>query len=311
MQDHLFASQQDNVLDATKAYISAGFSVIPVRGKKSSINWAHYQQRRATNVQLEGWHSKGLLNGVAIVCGSVSDGLVVIDLDGDAAVKTFSQAFDHIFEATYRVNTANGVHVYLYSIRPVQSTSLKNTAGIKEIGIRSDGNYVVAPPSMHPSGGRYTSANDKRIMRLADASFLVKWLDEFKPVVRKLRTTHTPVPSAVRDSVAPVAFVTSYINNAVSRQLDTVRLAGQGERNETLFVSAMLIGQLVASKDNWYHRILTAEQAESMLIEAASHLSRDDGLAATVRTVRSGMRAGLAKPRQLPTPRPRRNQHAS
>src|SRR4029077_4064599 len=55
--------------------------------------------------------------------------------------------------ATVEVITARGRHIYF----KMPTTPIRNSAGkvAPGIDVRGDGGYVLAPPSIHPSGKRY------------------------------------------------------------------------------------------------------------------------------------------------------------
>ncbi len=59
-------------------YRSAGLAVIPVNGKKPAVDWKIFQDRAATDAEVLGWGSP---EGMGLVCGHVSGGLVCIDID--------------------------------------------------------------------------------------------------------------------------------------------------------------------------------------------------------------------------------------
>jgi hypothetical protein len=82
----------------------------------------------------------------------------------------------------------------------------------------------------------------------------------------------------------------AYARAALDGELDRVRAAPVGSRNETLCRAAFSLGQLVASGT------LARDHAIGALLDAA-HAS---GLGETesVRTVASGMRAGFERPRR-------------
>jgi len=56
--------------------LKCGYSVIPCNGKKPSVSWKQYQKIPATIDQAKNW-----TGNIAVVCGKVSGGLVVLDFD--------------------------------------------------------------------------------------------------------------------------------------------------------------------------------------------------------------------------------------
>jgi hypothetical protein len=91
---------------------------------------------------------------IGIATGAIS-GILVIDIDGiDAEAELAKLERDHgALPASVEVITARGRHVYLrWPEAAVRNSASRLAPGID---IRGDGGYVIAPPSIHPSGRRY------------------------------------------------------------------------------------------------------------------------------------------------------------
>lgn len=298
------------VADAAWQYWACGMSVVPVRGKRAIVPWQPYQWAKPDDVTLHAWERQRLFDGVAIVCGAVSRNLVVIDLDGARAAGSFIDHFPHLWATTFRVRTANGAHVYLQSVNLPKTIAGQNLpGGIKEVAVRSDGAYVVAPPSVHPSGEQYVHMNDNPVRRVQHVADVVSWVREMKAAKAPKPTTAPPIRPAAATSTKSRAYVRAYINRGFGWELDKVRAAPTGSRNSTLFHAAIALGQLVASDDNRAHSVLSQADVEVALEGAALRLTETDGLGATRRTIRSGLMRGLQEPRIIPPPRTKRNAH--
>src|SRR5262245_62023855 len=91
---------------------------------------------------------------IGIATGSIS-GIFVVDVDGlDAELELRKlEAHHSSLPPINEVTTARGRHLYFR----MPETSVRNTAGKIAPGIdtRGDGGYVLAPPSVHPSGRVY------------------------------------------------------------------------------------------------------------------------------------------------------------
>jgi len=177
------AAQAKNSLAAALQYAEIGFSVLPLKGKVPSLNaWSQYQVEPATFDEIHSWHRAGLLENVGIVCGAVSNNLVVLDLDGPAGYPAFAAMFPHLAE-TFTVATGGGVgqHVYLFADElPDTVRAMKTPIGHLEL--RAGGCQIVAPPSIHPDTGQpYTIMNAVDILRVPDLADLVTWIEAFKP----------------------------------------------------------------------------------------------------------------------------------
>ena len=120
-------------------YAVHGMSIIPVLPNKRPWvdSWTEYQNRVPTDKEIEEWWETRPEAGIAIVTGKIS-GISVVDVDvhkgGDPSP----------FPETKTVETPNGgLHLY-YEYSPDAHTS---TNADTHIDIRSDGGYVLAPPS--------------------------------------------------------------------------------------------------------------------------------------------------------------------
>ena len=133
-------------------YRSLGLCVIPAiyGDKRPEIAWEPYQRRKPTEEEVKKWFYDGKPHNLAIVCGRVSN-LVVLDFDD---VKVYEKFFntEKIERETIVVRTGGGKrHVYLRSAESVPSFKIPQI----RLEVRSDGNIVIAPNSLHPNGHRY------------------------------------------------------------------------------------------------------------------------------------------------------------
>lgn len=142
--------------EAALAYLRRGWSVIPIAPgtKKSLIPWQDYQHRRPTEDEVRGWWSRWPDAQVAIVTGKVS-GLVVLDQDGLDAEESLR---DKHLPPTPTAWTGKDQGVHRYFLHP--GFECRNFARrLPGLDFRGDGGYVLAPPSLHPSGRRYRWAD--------------------------------------------------------------------------------------------------------------------------------------------------------
>lgn len=122
------------------------------------------------------WFS-GPRRNLGIVTGW--QGLVVLDFDDRASYAAWLAWARHagdpaqiVAECTHRVFSARGVHVYV----GVEEVVTPFTVG--NIDVKAAGGYVLAPPSIHPSGARYVAESDWapviHVERLADVFPLIQ-----------------------------------------------------------------------------------------------------------------------------------------
>lgn len=135
-----------SVLDWAKEYLEEGYSIIPIKegDKKPLVKWQEYQSRKATLDEITRWFSEKPQcgnNNIGIVTGRIS-AITVLDVDPrhgglDSAQRLGLQ--------NPSAHTGGGGHHYYYSYCPaLGANSAGNVAGLD---IRSEGGYVLGPPS--------------------------------------------------------------------------------------------------------------------------------------------------------------------
>lgn len=130
-----------------------GVSVIPLkpRSKEPLIPWAEFQEGIATEDEISGWFAKWPDANLGLTTGRLS-GMVVVDADGADGRKSLTDLKIH---SSTSVLTGNGKQIYFRY--PEEEQWIKNAVRkYPGIDIRADGGYVVCPPSIHPSGKRYS-----------------------------------------------------------------------------------------------------------------------------------------------------------
>ena len=143
-----------SMLTAASEYVLRGWSVIPVRShdKRPLVEWKEYQTRLPTSEELRKWFGDGTAN-IGIVTGALS-GIIAIDVDGDAGL-TSMNTLNPFLPETRTHKTPRGYHM-IYKYTPELHTGAAFAPGLD---VRSDGGYIVAPPS-EVGGVRYTAIND-------------------------------------------------------------------------------------------------------------------------------------------------------
>ena len=86
-------------------------------------------------------------------------GLVVLDVDvrhgGDASLATLEATYDRLPRTLTALSGGGGKHLYFR--HPGQRIpNCAQLGGFSGLDVRADGGYIVAPPSLHQSGQRYT-----------------------------------------------------------------------------------------------------------------------------------------------------------
>jgi hypothetical protein len=238
--------------------------------------------------------------GIGVACGP--SGLLVVDLDqpkpgatpppdwpgarsGTDVLALLARRAGRSIPATYTVHTGRG-GTHLYFTRPAGARLGNSAGGIGWlVDTRATGGYVVAAGST-VAGRPYTVADDRPPAPLPD------WL---------LTRLTTPVPAPASTPPA-VERVSAYLRAAVAGEVAHVAAATEGSRNRTLFTAAAVLGQLVTGAG------LPAELVTAELEQAAAGIGL--GPAEAAATIRSGLRAGARRPRQLGRPAPDHGQAA-
>lgn len=287
---HIF--QNRGAVNVANELVEAGFSVIPCEGKRPAIAWKKYQDTRPTYSQVTEWFIDGSKN-LGIVCGRVSGGLVVVDLDGEDAVQAFYQRFPELKEETLTIATGSGrgQHLYFYVDDLPDNLNVRTDAGGFEI--RANGCYVVAPPSIHPDSQLpYCVLHGADIQKRTNVLEIVLWFQSLKK--KQERSTKNNAPGSLENSGKDKANHKSWSEAALVAEVENVRQAANGERNNTLNRAAFALGQIVAGGG------LDRGAVVSALLDAAADLVAEDGERLVLKTINSGLESGMKQPRQRP-----------
>ena len=151
------ATDRPSPIDAAKGYLARGWSVLPLcSGEKwPLIRWEHLQHQRPSEQDVDEWFQRWPDANIGIVTGEISN-LIVLDIDpkhgGDTSLERLEDKFRPLSATVEAVTGGGGRHIYF--AHPGSLT--RNRAGLAQgIDLRGDGGYIVAPPSIHPSGRPY------------------------------------------------------------------------------------------------------------------------------------------------------------
>ncbi|PXY23724.1 DNA primase [Prauserella coralliicola] len=206
-------------------------------------------------------------------CGEDVLAIVAAEADQEVPGDTFTVA-----------TPSGGWHLYY---RAPEGVELRNTSGDAGRGLgwkvdtRAWGGYVVAP-------GSVVHGRTYRPLAEQDPAPLPGWLAD--------RLTPAPAPAA---PVAPIRTASGrrsrYLDAVIRAETARVHNAAKGERNSTLYVAAVALGQLVAGG-----AISADEHMRVLLTAAGRHLAAGAYSELQARkTIASGLRAGAKRPRQV------------
>jgi len=173
-------------------------ATIPIKaGSKmpALASWKPYQTQLPTVRDLEVWFASGRY-GLAVITGW--RGLLVLDWDDWEAYYAWAPTLDpdrrRLVEWTYRVITGRGLHLYFYCKEETASTPGEKW------DVKAAGGYVLAPPSIHPSGHRYMSHSSPDHIRQIASIWWLLGIEKPEPPKAILRSSTDPFDMAYNDS---------------------------------------------------------------------------------------------------------------
>ena len=169
--------ETSEIENAVWFYYKQGFSVIPLGKNKGFWNnkkdelkkpslktWDKYKENRATKEEIQQWIKEKLFKNIGVVCGHVSNNLVIIDIDDETIPEILGLKSEKILESgSWYAKTGKGYQFWL--------KHHNNPGGIKRplkyrIEYRANNGYCVAPPSIHPNKKQYHFIGIKRLSEL-------------------------------------------------------------------------------------------------------------------------------------------------
>ncbi len=295
----------DNPAAWAESYASLGWPVIPLHtptddgcscadhacgspGKHPRTR--HGLKDASTDIdRVRTWWGRWPDANIGLVTGVAFD---VLDLDSDEAIEAL-EALEAL-EAEHPntpggppiiATTGRGVHLYY------APTGLGNRTGILPgIDWRGVGGYVVAPPSLHASGEFYDWGDRWPADDPVSLSEVPGWLRDLIAPPTPLRASVGHVASYRRGKKSR-KLGRGYGAAALASEVEAVRSAAEGSRNDTLNRAAMNLGQLVGPG------VLDLPTIWNALNEAGIASGLDPREVA--RTLESGMTAGIAQPREV------------
>jgi len=206
-------------------------------------------------------------------------GLLVVDLDGPEGLANWREllAAHPGTPPTLTARTGGG-GFHLYYLAP-PDRRLGNSAGkiAPKLDSRGLGGYCLAPPSVHPNGRPYAWPAQQPPVMVAVPPWLLDLLDP------------PAAPAGPRPVPRRPTHEDKYAAAALTREIEELRAAPVGRRNDSLCRASFSLGQLVAA-DRLDRRLVLAE-----LLTAAEGIGLGDREAE--RTAASGLSAGANHPR--------------
>jgi P4 family phage/plasmid primase-like protien len=149
------------MLAAALEYARCGFAVFPLNpGDKAPLGYLApngFKDATTDSERIKSfWEAEPNAN-IGIACGAVSGGLWVLDVDthkadGKETLRLWlEESGVSLPETVTAITGGDGLHHYFKSSEPVRT----RIGIMPDIDIKGEGSYIVAPPSIHPSGNPY------------------------------------------------------------------------------------------------------------------------------------------------------------
>jgi hypothetical protein len=307
---------QLSLLAAALNYAQKGWPVLPLhnathgicscrKGRRCSHPGKHprtphgVKDATCSPATIRGWWKKYPEANIGLAMGNAS-GLIALDIDGEegrASLQTLTKQHGSL-PPTLRARTGgSGEHIYFRA----QGAPIPNRVRFaKGLDTRSEGGYVVAPPSLHASGASYTWLSSPT----TEPAELPQWLLELittpkssppaLPGSQNAQTTHTA--KAARGPK-------NYWQKALEGEAQAVASAQEGERTNRLRDAALKLGSLITRGEPGDPQESDIPDITATLLDAAHRngSTQKYDQAALLRTIERGLAKGKSSPRP---PRP-------
>lgn len=224
------------ILDTALAAHAAGISVIPIRpadddgDKRPAVSWKTYQKQLATETQIRTWFTSGAY-GLGVVTGTVSNNLIMLELEGRAAHKLgelttlatdtgLGDLWTRVLKGCLERTPSGGWHIYIHlnledgQQCPGNTKFALNTSREVLAESRGEGGYSVVAPTpgtFHHTGQSWTlmagtlaTAAHVTLDEYDDLTVLLGTLDEREQVDTPQVATYRSEP-ALRDPHAGIS----------------------------------------------------------------------------------------------------------
>jgi hypothetical protein len=186
--------------DVALMYAGLGWNIFPCHtakdGKCSCGNQKckrigkHPRNKNGVNgatkdiTEIEGWWDRWPDANIALACGEIS-GVLVVDSDngngkyGDESLETLEQQLGKLPPTVESITGGGGRHLLL---KYPSGVKILNKVGlVNGIDVRSNGGYIILPPSMHKSGKKYEwEASSSPLDGVATAELPEPWVNFLK-----------------------------------------------------------------------------------------------------------------------------------
>ena len=160
-QEQQFVTK-NHLLTAALSYAKAKHPIFPVKeGGKTPLTPHGLKDASLAVATITQWWQQWPQANIGLCTGSIA-GFFVLDIDGadgEASLAQLEQAYALLPPTVEAITGGGGRHLYF---QMPQHHKISCSAGKIGLGldIRGDGGYIIAPPSIHPSGKTYAWSVD-------------------------------------------------------------------------------------------------------------------------------------------------------
>jgi hypothetical protein len=193
-------NNQNIKLEMALKYASLGWSILPIGagedGKAPLIStWVQYQKERPSEDLIRSWWGKWPNANIAVVTGRLS-GISVVDIDckkDQVTGEIIKTGVNEGLTPTLMARSGGLGWHYFYKYQD----GLASKIGFRElVDLKSDGGYIILPPSDHKSGNRYEwhSNLDKELIAPFPEEIWLELSQAKKPKSQLPVVTTSPAP---------------------------------------------------------------------------------------------------------------------
>ena len=266
-------------------YSRIGWRVLPLRDREKVPRTSHGVKDATTDLaRIEEWWRRWPNANIGVACGNW---LVVFDVDHRSGG---AEAWDrimakHRMPAVPFVLTGDGLHFYLRD----RSGRLRSCKLDDGVDVLSEGKYVLAPPSIHPTGRCYVWGQGRGPVETRGLPTIPNSL--LGMLVPRPSTTKSTKPATRSQTAIAQERPTPYGRKALEGLLAEISTAEPGQRHDALFRAAARCGDLAID------RHIDAGAAFDTLLNAGRGAYGDDETADEIaRTLADGFRRSASKP---------------
>lgn len=292
----------NDIKEAALYWAKQGYPVFPCKPENKSPLVRDGFKAATTDPQLiEQWWSQFPNAMIGMPTGAAS-GITVVDVDVHGEVNGMPWFEEHradFADAPIVKTPSGGLHIYFIA------DGTKNSASkiARGVDTRGDGGYVCVPPSVTTEGTYYGWHNP---IDLFPPRRMPAWVAEKLVAKEPAPAPADNIAAAPDNRTIPadlpiMAMLTShdrYAQQALENECRQLATCPQGGRNHALNRAAFSLGTLVGAG------VLDRDVVIGRLFAAAAScgLVNADGRDSVLATISSGLKGGIAQPRQLDTP---------